>query len=419
MPYADNNYAYNYPVRSNNAYNPAGGSPYTAAVLADGSTIATFQAGFPPPVAVPIPSNGIIPVTTSALAAQNLFYVPQDYKNPYVASWNVAIQQALPYDMSMQIAYVGNHGTGIPSNLDINNPTDIYGGGNASKPEYNCVGCPPTVHRTATTSKIFQGFSSNYQSLQLQLNKRFAKGLGFTSAFTWGKGLGYVTGDDGNVIFLTTANLRRNYAPNDFDRKLNFEQSFVYELPAGRGHKYLNSGVGAYVLGGWKLSGTISAVSGLPFSVYANGGTLNTPGTAQLANLTGVYKVLGGLGPNNPWLDVSAFSQPGGCPTGCNASNVQLGNTGRNQFRGPGFIQDNLSISKSFPLWRELAALETKLDVFQLSNTPQFAVPNSGSGNLFTSGSFGRITNTLGSGQGSVNGVGGGRSLQASARISF
>ncbi len=144
------------------------------AVLADGVTVATFQAGFPAPVAVPIPSNGIIPVTTPTLVAQNMFYVPLDYKNPYVASWNLAVQQALPYDMSMQIAYVANHGTGIPSNIDINNPTGIadgangnplantYGNGNASKPEYNCVGCPSTVHRTATTSKIFQGFSSNY-----------------------------------------------------------------------------------------------------------------------------------------------------------------------------------------------------------------------------------------------------------------
>ncbi len=112
-----------------------------------------------------------------------------------------------------------------------------------------------------------------------------------------------MTGDDGNVIFLTTANLRRNYAPNDFDRKLNFEQSFVYELPAGRGHRYLNSGVGAYVLGGWKLSGTISAVSGLPFSVYANGGTLNTPGTAQLANLRNHIVYLAELGRTVPgWM---------------------------------------------------------------------------------------------------------------------
>ena len=63
--------------------------------------------------------------------------------------------------------------------------------------------------------------------------------------------------------------------------------------------------------------------------------------------------------------------------------------------------------------------METRFDAFQLSNTPQFSVPNSGSGNLFNTATFGTITGTLGSGQGSVNGVGGGRSLQASARITF
>ncbi|MBS1798796.1 MAG: TonB-dependent receptor [Acidobacteria bacterium] len=423
MPFADNNYAYNYPVRSNNSYGPQGLSAFTPAVLADGVTPATFQAGFPAPVPVPIPANGIIPVTTPTLVAQAQYYVPLDYKNPYVESWNLAVQQSLPYDMSLQIAYVGNHGVGIPGNIDINNPTDVYGGGNNSKPGYNCAGCSPTVHRVAATNKIFNGFSSNFQSLQVQATKRFAKGLGFTSAFTWGKGLGYVTGDDGGILFFTTANMHRNYAPNDFDRRLNFQQSFTYELPVGRGHRYLSSGVGAYVLGGWKLSGVFSAVSGLPFSVYASGTNLNTPGTAMLANLTGVYKVLGGIGSSSPWLDKTAFTQPGACPqttpaTPCTLQNVQLGNTGRNQFRGPGYIQDNLSIFKSFPIWRE-AALETRLDAFQLSNTPQFNVPNSGSGNLFTSGNFGTITGTLGSGQGSVNGIGGGRSLQASARITF
>ncbi|WP_035359591.1 TonB-dependent receptor [Edaphobacter aggregans] len=420
MPFADNNYAYNYPVRSNNAYNPSGASPYTAAVLADNTTIATFQAGFPAPIAAPIPSNGIIPVVTPALAAQQMFYVPLNYKNPYVESWNLTIQQALPYDMSLQIAYVGNHGVGIPGNIDINNPTDVYGGGNASKPEYNCVGCPPNVRRTAATQRIFQGFSSNYNSLQVQMNKRYARGLGLTTAFTWGKGMGYVINDDEGIFFFTTANLRRNYAPTNFDRTVNFEQSFTYELPVGRGHRYLNTGVGAYVLGGWKLAGVISAVTGLPFSVYANNGPLNTPGTAMLANLTGVYKVTHQVGPNNFWLDPTAFSQPAGCAgrSPCTAQNVQLGNTGRNQFRGPGYVQNNVSIFKSFPIWRE-AALEMRLDAFQMTNTPQFANPNSGSGNIFTSGNFGRVTSTLGSGQGSVNGVGGGRSLQASARITF
>jgi hypothetical protein len=55
----------------------------------------------------------------------------------------------------------------------------------------------------------------------------------------------------------------------------------------------------------------------------------------------------------------------------------------------------------------------------QLTNTPQFGLPNSGSGSIFTSSNFGQITGTLGSGQGSVNGIGGGRTLQGSLKISF
>ena len=188
----------------------------------------------------------------------------------------------------------------------------------------------------------------------------------------------------------------------------------------------LSSGPAAYALGGWKLSGILSVVSGTPFSVYANQTPLNTPGTALLANLTGIYHVTHGIGSSTHWFDPTAFTQPSGCPAAvppatappCTAANVGLGNTGRNQFRGPGYLQDNLSLFKSFPIFRE-AALETRLDAFQLSNTPQFNNPNSGSGNIISASNFGQVTSTLGSGQGSVNGVGGGRSLQASVKITF
>jgi hypothetical protein len=421
-PFPDNNYAYNYPVRANNSYQPSG-SAFSPAVLADGVTVATFQAGFPAPVPVVIPSSGIIPANTNTLASQQYFVVPLNYKNPYVESWNVAIQQALPGSMSFQLAYVANHGVDMGANQDINNPS-TYGGGNTSKPEYNCKGCPADVHRTASTQQIFVPYSSNYQSLQAQLNKRFSNGLAFTTAFTWGKGLNYIgdgrgNGDDAGVLFFI--NQRRNYAPTDFDRTLNYEQSFTYELPVGRGHSHLNTGIAAVALGGWRLSGIISAVSGTPFTVYANPGSLNTPGTAQTANLSGPFKVTHGVGANTHWFDTTAFTQPSGCPAApapCTGQNVGLGNTGRNQFRGPGYIQDNLSIFKSFPLFRE-TALEARFEAFQLSNTPQFANPNSNNTTIFTASNFGQVTSTLGSGQGSVNGVGGGRTLQASVKISF
>ncbi len=410
-PFPDNTYAYNYPVRANNSYSSAGiASSYTPAVLGDGVTVASFQAGFPAPVPVAIPTSGIIAANTTQLITQAYFYVPLTYRNPYALSWNVAIQQAFKGNYSLQVAYVANHGTRISGSQNINNPS-TWGGGNASLPENTTAFTGGPIGRTAATNQYFLGFSTNYQSLQAQLTKRYSAGLSFTSAFTWGKVLNYISGDDGGLTFYI--NWRRNYAPADFDRARNFEQSVSYDLPAGRGHSHFNTGVADKVLGGWKITGTVSAVSGLPFTATASGTTLSTPGTAQTAKITGGLKVLHNIGAGKQWFDKTSFSQPLGC-TASPCTAPDLGNTGRNQFRGPGYVQDNVSLSKKFAIYRE-AALETRIDAIQLTNTPQFANPQ----NSYTSGNFGQVTSTVGSGSGTVNGVGGGRSLQGSVRVTF
>jgi hypothetical protein len=152
----------------------------------------------------------------------------------------------------------------------------------------------------------------------------------------------------------------------------------------------------------------------MPFTVQASTTPLNTPGTALTATLTGSFQALHGIGTTSPWFNTSVFSQPTGCTGQSPCTAPVLGNTGRNQFRGPGYIQDNASLFKKFTLYRE-TALEFRIDAFQLSNTPQFGQP----GNTTTSSTFGEVTSTLGSGQGSVNGVGGGRTLQGSLKFSF
>ncbi|WP_255460599.1 TonB-dependent receptor [Edaphobacter albus] len=408
MPFPDDSYAFNYPVRSNNSYTPVGSTSYTPAVLSNGQ-VATFQAGFPAPVPVTIPSNGIIPANTSALTQQAYNVVPLDYKNPYVQSWNVAVQQALPWKLSLQLAYVGNHGTRMATQQDMNLPS-TYGGGNTSKPLYAPFG------RTATTTIITMGFSSNYNALQAQLDRRFSNGIATSTAFTWGKGLGYVPSDDSALLF--NVNKRRNYAPNDYDRRLTLVESFTYALPFGSGHRLASSRVSSLVFGGWKLSGIVSLVSGSPFTLTANATSLNTPGTSQTASLVGPYRVLKGIGTGSAWFDPTAFAQPTGCPSSpCTDANVGLGNTGRNQFYGPGYLQNNFSIFKSFPFIRE-SKIDARLDAFQLSNTPQFSNPNS-TYSASSSSTFGKVTSTASSGQGSVNGIGGGRSMQASLKVSF
>jgi hypothetical protein len=406
-PFEDNTYAYNYPVRANNSYQQ--NNSYSPALLSDGVTPASFQAGFPAPSPIVIPSNGIISANTPSLRSQAYFEIPKNYHNPYVESWNVAVQQSLPQQWTLQLAYVANHGVHIGSSQNINLPSAL-GLGAAGQPENIAFG------RTANTTVYFLGFSSNYESLQVQLNRRFNGGLGVITSFTWGKGLGYQTADDGNLLFWIDQ--RHNYAPNDYDHRLNFEESLNYVLPFGRGKRWLNSGIASSLIGGWQLAAIVSLYSGLPFNVTANNGTLNVPSTGQtqMANLVAPYHALHGIGAAHNWFDPNAFAQPAGCPkTGACpvAYGSVLGNVGRNAYYGPGYIQDNLSVFKTFAIW-EGVSLETRADAFQLSNSPQFNSPQ----NSLTSTTFGKVTSTVGSGTG-INGIGGGRSIQLSGTVRF
>ncbi len=404
-PFEDNTYAYNFPVRANNSYQQL--NSYQPALLTSTGPAFTFQDGFPAPVPVPIPTTGIIPANTPQLLNQSYVYIPNDYHNPYVESWNIAVQQSLPKQFTMTVAYVANHGVHIGAAQNIN-LAPALGLGAAGYPENIAF------KRTAATNQYFLGYSSNYQSLQLQLNRRFADGLGMITSFTWGKGLGYQTGDDGGLLFWLDQG--HNYAPNDFDHRLNFEESLTYELPLGRGKPWLNSGIAASVLGGWKIGAIISLYTGLPFNVTANGGSINTSGEQQMANLVNGYHTPRGIGTSHTWFDPTSFGQPVGCPkTGaCPIEyGTTIGNVARNAYYGPGYIQDNLSFFKSFAIWRE-TSLETRFDAFQLSNSPQFNSPS----NSITSTTFGHVTSTIGSGTG-INGIGGGRSLQLGLTYRF
>jgi hypothetical protein len=228
-------------------------------------------------------------------------------------------------------------------------------------------------------------------------------------------------GQDGGLLFYAGP-LRRNYSVLDFDRKLNYQQTLTYELPAGRGHAHFNQGPLMYALGGWRVAIILSDVSGLPFTITTSSAT---SGTTQTANQIGPYQVThstaGGKNSAPTWFNpasfsnaASSFTTPGLAP--CPVTYVgpcAVGNTQRNQFRGPADFSDNISLFKSFPIFRE-AALETRFDAFNATNTPQFANPSGSLGS-----NLGKITSTLGSGVGNVNGVGGPRVLQAAVMVTF
>jgi hypothetical protein len=402
-PFPDNTYAYNYPVRANNAYN-ALGKGYGPAVLGDNVTPAQFQNGFPAPVPVNIPSNGIIP-NEGTLLNGTYFVIPQDYLNPYVESWNFAVQQSLPFHFTLDAAYVGNHGVRIPGQFNLNAGV-IPGAGTGGQPEYTMID-PNTglqEKRTGSTVEFWQGFSSMYNALQVKFNRAFAAGLLITNSFTWGKGMDYQVGDDGGYDFYL--NFRRNYARTDFDRRYSYANSFVWQLPFGVGKKWFNSGFAARALGNWELSGGVAAYSGTPLTITVPSGALALPGAniGNTADQIGPVQILWGINTGHPYFSTTSFAQPTG---------VRYGTSGRNIFDGPGLFDVNLALAKNFQ-FTERIGLQLRGETFNFTNTPEFGNPNTSC----CSGNFGVITGTLGSGTG-VNGTGGGRALQLGAKISF
>ncbi|MGO9228702.1 MAG: carboxypeptidase regulatory-like domain-containing protein [Bryobacteraceae bacterium] len=391
-PFEDNTYAYNYPVRANNFYTNVGDG-YATTLLSSGPA-ATFQQGFPLPVPVSIPSSGIIPATGSLLSNSE-FTINLNYKNPYVESWNLAVQRSLPGHWTLDAAYVGLHGVDTGAQWNLNAPTSVLGGGTASQPLDILYG------KTAGDTLFWDGFSSSYNALQAKLERRFSD-LTVLTAFTWGKGMNYQNSDDGGLDWQIGT--QRNYARTDWDRTLSYVQSYVYQFPVGVGKKWMNRGPAAVILGNWQLAGVLSLMTGTPMTFTASGSSLNTPGETQTGTQVAPVQLDHGIAVGNPWFSQASFTQPTG---------VVFGTSGRNIVSGPGLFSLNASLFKSFKI-RERDSIELRAETFNLTNTPQFANPSTS----LTSSTYGYVTGTVGSGTG-VNGTGGGRAVQLGVKVTF
>jgi len=250
--------------------------------------------------------------------------------------------------------------------------------------------------RTADTTVYFNGYSSMYNALQVKLDRRFHNGLMITTAYTLGRGMGFQTGDDGNLWNYIYS--RRSYARADFDRHQTFVQSYVYDLPFGPGRKWLQSGLMGKIIGGWQLNGILTLMTGTPMTFGANGNSLNTPGSSQTADQVAPVTILGGV--NTPskggsaWFSQASFAQPTG---------VRFGSSGRNTLSGPGFFNADASLFKLIQFTERIKA-ELRGEAFSVTNTPQFNNPT---------------TDVSNSNYGYVTGAGGGRGLQLGVKVSF
>ena len=379
-----NNYAYDSPIKATPDFVPAG-TGYGPALLPNGQP-AIFQAGFPVTPIV-VPSNGIMTGDPN----QTYFDIPLNWKNPYVESWNLSVQRALPAHFTLDVAYVGNHGVDTYTNPNINAAT-VIGRGTLGQPEYP---------RTASTSLLWGASSMSYNALQVKFNRRYSSGLLITTSYTWGKSMDFQLGDDGALLFYI--NQHRNYAEADFNHTQTFVQSYVYDLPFGKGRHWLSSGPAAMILGGWQMNGILTLTTGLPISLSYSASGLQAPGNTQTPNQIAAVQILHGIN-TNPWFSTSSFAAP---PA------LTFGNVGRNSMTGPGLFDLDFSLFKNIET-KERWKLQLRGEAFAATNTPQFANP----GTTLGSGSFGIVGGVYNSGSG-VNGVGGGRAVQLGAKLIF
>lgn len=404
-PFTNNQYAFNFPIRQNQGTNQSPNS-FAIPTFANG-LIGNFPNGFPAPTAVAISQTG----TVAPANGDPYNVIDKHFQEPYVESYNFAIQQALPGNWVMELAYVGNHGVKIPVAFNLNAATTpaVDATGNLTN---TCTVEPLCTQfgRTAATTFLFKPTVSNYNSLQARLDHKFKNGFLLTTAYTWAKALAYrsdMSQDDGSPD--NYIDFQRNYSVTSRNRTHTFVQSYVYELPFGKNKQFLNSGVGAWILGGWGVSGVLTWESGAPLHFTASGNNLNAPGSTQYPVQIAPFHVLNGIDTQN-WFDPTAFCQPtaAGCPV---TQNGVLGNMKRYQFAGPRLFNLDAAVFRNFPV-KERMGLEFRAEAFSVTNTPHFSNPSTS----ITSATFGRITGT--GDQGSPVGDGN-RVVELSAKFTF
>ncbi|MEP7273899.1 MAG: TonB-dependent receptor, partial [Acidobacteriota bacterium] len=299
IPFPDNAYAFNFPVKQTEQFNaPNAFAP-----------IGALAKGFDPPVLFPIPSNGIIDASLPILRNSALYSAPSDLREGKLHSYNIAFQRQLPFSFALDVAYVGNVGRGILANLNLNAAnklgTALPGNDNAARPFFLSYGKSADVNTRIRTN-------THYNSLQIKLDRRFTRGLLVTSNYTLSRAI-TASGDDNGGI-STPADFSLDVGRAGFDRTHSFASSFVWQLPFAQ----KLSGPGKWLLDGWQLTGIVTAYSGTPLDFTTSATNLHAPGNTQRPNISGEPTIFGNFGPGQLYFDTTVFSTPAATLVGAN-----------------------------------------------------------------------------------------------------
>lgn len=267
----------------------------------------------------------------------------------------------------------------------------------------------------------------NYNSLQLEVRRRFSQGLYFQANYTFSKNLTNAVGTSQALFepYLDNNNKQWDIQRADFDQTHTFNFNGVYRLPFGRGQRFLNVGSGwDKLLGGWEVSGLAQWSTGAPITFTDARGTYNRAGRSgrqtpnsnltneQIRSLSGIFEANGRI----YWIDPSIINAQGRASNGYGAAtfagqaffNVdpgQTGNVGRSLINGPKYFNINMALLKNIQ-FTENIRVQLRAEAFNLLNNVNFF--NNTQFADIGSTTFGQITSDAGS-----------RQVQFAARFEF
>lgn len=345
--------------------------------------------------------------------------VQPDMQTPTLISWSLRVQQEITPDTSLTVGYVGSHGYHELLGVDANEPFPVVCPASPCPATYpstfpvGLAGTPvpagsfyvPTATRAnpnlANTWTWFSQGTSNYNALQVDMNRRFSHGLSLRGVYTWSKAL-----DDGDSLNATAAANAPGLVSNPFDLHADYGLATydvrhigvinaVYSLPFGKGQALANDlqGWSNALVSGWSVNSIATLQSGFPFTPQlsynpSNNGDTRNP-VRPFVNPAFTGPVI--LGKPSQWFNPNAFLAP---PAGSGF----YGNLGRDTLIGPGLATWDFSAFKTTNI-SERIALQFRAEIFNLLNPANFNTPNlitftSSTTGTKTSGTAGAITST-------------------------
>jgi hypothetical protein len=373
-----------YPYILSTVYNATNG--YTAA--------GDLRTGIPALPTPPVITQGSLPLPSD----EAIISYQRNYNRGQIQSYNLGVeQQVLPW-MAAQLMYVGNNASHMNCVVDLN--AGSPGLGVQGQPFYQKYG-------NSNAHQLYEPICpSNFNALESQLKVR---GAGLTSggiSYTYGKGMSYGPGEDSSVPYSGAAVFSRNYALNNYDIKHNLKVYGTYQLPFGKGERYLRSGLVGEIAGGWRISNVLTYRSGTPFTVSSSGASLNAPAETQTANqLKAHVAIYGAHAPGYHYFDPTAFAP---------VTTATYGDVRLNSLRGPGLFRLDTGLRRSFN-FGDRASLLFLAQAFGITNTPQFGNPGSTVSNAgFADGGISAYN-----GYDTITSAGGSRVLQFGLKLSY